>query len=449
MSPSIEPAGLAELRSALRGVVVSGSDRDYDDARRVPDATVDRRPDALVRVTGPADVARVLRFARARSSTVSVRGGGHGVAGHAVAGDIVIDLSALRGVRVDEPARTATVRAGSVWGDVDSATQAYGLAVPGGRFSQTGVAGHTLGGGHGWLSPRHGLSCDNLLRAELVTADGQVVTASETTEPDLFWALRGGGGRFGAVTSFTFRLQPLVGPVLGGLILYSLAEAPEVVATVAELGAQDPGFAGAVVLLSAPPLAFVPGDLVGKPVVGLVPAWLGDPDRGRTLLRPLRTRLRPLAGAAASMSYDVLQSGYDAAVARPVRQQWAGAMLTELPAGRLELLCDAMTEAPSRRSAIVLTRLGAAVAREPAGGTAFGHRDKTWWVQFRAAWTDPSEDDANRHWADLVRTLLGAWESPAEQFETGRRRRLAEVKRHWDPDDVFRHCPPADTDRTR
>lgn len=454
MRHATDPPGsdLAALRAVVHGVVLTAEDHGYDDARRVPNATIDHRPDALVQVTGPADVAEVLRFARARSMSVSVRGGGQDVAGHAVAGDIVIDLSAVRGVRVSPSTRTAFVRAGSLWSDVDAATQAYGLAVPGGRISRTGVAGHTLGGGHGWLSPQHGLTCDNLVQVELVTAAGDLVTANVTSNADLFWAVRGGGGNFGVVTSFTFGLHPLAAEVLGGLVLYNLAEAPEVAATVAELCAADPAFAGAVVLLSAPPLPFVPGDLVGTPVVAVVPAWLGDPDRGRSFLRPLWDRLRPIAGWSEPMPYAVLQSRFDSVASQPVRQRWSGALLADPPVAVVELLCDAIAAAPNRRSAIVLAGLGAAVTREPAGGTAFAHRDKPWWLQLRAAWRNPAEDDANAAWVDDVAATVrdtgmhgvclncDTADQPAESaFDPDRLARLRRVKAAWDPDDVFRH----------
>lgn len=213
----IPPEAEAALRALVRGVVLTPDDPGYRDATTLHNGAVERTPAAVVQVGGVEDVVLTIRFARERHLSLSVRGGGHGVAGHAMGGDVVIDLSALRDVTIDPDARTAVVQGGATWADVDAASQAHGLAVPGGRVSHTGVAGLTLGGGEGWLSARHGLSSDNLIAVELVTADGRIVTASETLETRLFWALRGGGGNFGVVTSFTFRLHP-VGPLVLGVL---------------------------------------------------------------------------------------------------------------------------------------------------------------------------------------------------------------------------------------
>lgn len=451
---------IAALRGAVRGVVLLDGEGEYDTARRVHNRLVDQRPGAIVQVATSADIAEVLRFARERGLSTSVRAGGHGVAGHAVAGDLVIDLSTLHGVQVDPVTRTAVVRAGSTWGEVDAATQAHGLAMPGGPVTTTGVAGLTLGGGQGWLSPQYGLTCDNLLSAELVTADGELVVASEESEPELFWALRGGGGNFGVVTSFTFRVQPLNPTVFGGLLLYSLADAHEVTQTVEELLTTHTTFAGAMVLLSAPPAPFVPGDLVGRPVVGVVPAWLGDPDQARPVLRPLWERLRPLADNTGPMPYVALQSIFEQPGAPATRQRWAGTLLPALPPRLIDSLLMATECMPSRPSHIAITRQGAAVGQVAEDATAFPHRAMEWAVQPAAAWMDPADDEPNLAWtkdltgklrADLHGTYLntdgdGSADRTRWAFGPDRYARLQRVKTTWDPADVFHHChhiPPA------
>lgn len=461
--PAAAPADndLADLRAAVHGAVLTPHDSGYDDARRLHNAAVDRRPGALVQVTGAADTAAVLGLARERGLSVSVRGGGHGVAGHALGGDVVIDLSAYRGVRVDASERLAVVRAGSTWNDVDAATTAYGLAVPGGRVSHTGVAGLTLGGGEGWLSPKHGLSSDNLVSVSLVTADGSQVTASESSEPELFWALRGGGGNFGVVTSFTFRLHPIEPLVLGGLMLYRLSDAHQVLGLLHSLHAQGyDELAAAAIFITAPPVAFVPGDLVGRPVLAVVPAWMGDPARGAEVLAALRSRVQPLVDASAPMPYVAMQSMIDDSAPPGMRQRWTGSFLPAIPDSLVDVLIDAAAAVPSPFSHIVVSPQSGAVTRVPADATAYPYRDAAWLVHPVAAWPDPSADEVNLSWVRDLRTAIrGAGEAGtylnldegdagrvAWAFGAARYARLQQVKSAWDPDDVFRHTnhiPPA------
>jgi FAD/FMN-containing dehydrogenase len=460
MNPTI--ADTTELRTAVRGTVLTSGDEGYSDARRLFNGAIDRSPRALVRVTGPNDVAAALEFARRRGLGVSVRGGGHGVAGHALGGDVVIDLSALRGITVNPVTRVAVVGAGSTWGEVDAATQAYVLALPGGRITHTGVAGLTLGGGEGWLSAKHGLTCDNLLSAEVVTADGRVVTASQESEPELFWALRGGGGNFGVVTSFTFRVHPLPPPVLGGMLMYRVADAAEVLGILAELSALGHGeFNAAAVFLSAPPAPFVPGDLVGKPVLAVVPAWLGNPEAGAAVIAPLRTRVRPLVDHAGPMPYVVLQSLLDEGSPSGLRQRWSAGFLPTLPSGLVSDLEDAASSFPNPLAHIIVSRVGGAVSRVAADATAYPHRAESWLVHPVAQWPDAADDAANESWvrdvAAKVRehgetgTYLNVDESGDARvkwaFGAEKYRRLQAVKSTWDPDDVFQHCnhiQPAD-----
>lgn len=457
---AVQAQDIEALRTAVRGVVLLDGEGEYDTARRVQNRLVDRRPGAIVQVATSADIAAVLRFGRERGLSISVRAGGHGVAGHAVAGELVIDLSTLHGIQVDPVARTAVVRAGSTWGEVDTATQAHGLALPGGRVSTTGVAGLTLGGGQGWLSPQYGLTCDNLLSAELVTAAGELVVASEVSEPELFWALRGGGGNFGVVTSFTFGLQPLNPMVFGGLLLYRLADGQEVIQTVDELCREHPAFAGAVTLFKAPPLPFVPDELVGRPVVAVIPAWLDDPEQARSALRPLWERLRPLADNSGPMPYVALQSMLEQPGAPTTRQRWAGTLLPELGTGLMDSLLEANETAPGPVSHIAITRLGTAVGQVADNATAFPHRAMEWMIHPVAAWMDPADDEPNLAWtkdlagklrADQHGTYLnvdgdGSADRTRWAFGPERYDRLQQIKTEWDAADVFHHCnhiPPS------
>lgn len=447
----------ADLEEAVRSAVLTPGNAEYDDARRLHNVAADRKPMALVRISRAADIAGVLEYAAQNGLSVSVRGGGHGVAGHAVGGDLVIDLSAYRGVRVDAEARTAVVRAGSTWGDVDGATAAYGLAVPGGRVSHTGVAGLTLGGGEGWLSPKHGLTCDNLPSVELVTADGRLVTASESTEPDLFWALRGGGGNFGVVTSFTFRLHPIDPLILGGLMLYRLEDAHQVLGILnrlQEVGGRDE-LGAAAVFMTAPPAPFVPGDLAGRPVLGVVPAWLGDPDCGREVLAPLRKVVRPLVDASAPMPYVALQAQLDASAVPGLRHRWSGSFLPAVPEPLVDTLIQATADAPSPHSHIIVSPLSGAVTRMPTESTAVPYRWASWLVHPVGCWPDAAADEVNLAWSrDLGAAIrrfgeIGTYVNLDGELDDARirwafgperYRRLQAIKAEWDPDDMFQHC---------
>jgi FAD/FMN-containing dehydrogenase len=450
----VKPVG--SLQSLVRGRVVTRADASYDEVRAVHNGAVDARPEAIVQVSGLYDVKHTVRFARTSGRSLSVRAGGHGVVGNAVRGDVVIDLSALRAVTVDPVARTAVVRGGATWGDVDAATQAHGLAVPGGRISGTGVGGLTLGGGEGWLSCKHGLSSDNLVAAELVTADGSTVVVREDTAPELFWALRGGGGNFGVVTAFTFRLHPVRPLVLAGMLGYPLSAAPEVLATLAELhAAGEEDFAGAAAFRLAPPAPFVPGDLVGTPIIAVIPTWFGEPEAGKAFLAPLRERVRPVVDAVAPMPYVALQSMLDAGSPKGMRNRWSGALVPELGpalAGRMQ---RSAMRLPGPLSQILISPLPDAVRRLPDDATAFpGRSGGRWMVHPVAVWADATRDDEAAAWvAELTAAVRANGETGSYlnldepddariRWAMGdeRYRRLQRVKAAWDPDDVFRHC---------
>lgn len=452
----LTPAAESALRTLVRGAVRTDGDTGYEDAIALHNGAIVRRPAALVQVSGVGDVVLAIRFARREELSISVRGGGHGVAGHALGGDLVIDLSALRGVRVDPVACTAVVQGGATWADVDAATQAHGLAVPGGRISHTGVAGMTLGGGEGWLSVRHGLTADNLLAVEMVTADGRVVHADAGEAPELFWALRGGGGNFGVVTSFTFRLHPVGPTVVGGMLGYPISAAHDVFATLAQLHASAPDeFGGAASFLTAPPAPFVPGNVVGRPMLAVLPVWFGAADAAAALIRPLRERVRPLVDHVGPMPYLVLQSMLDEQAPRGLRNRWTSGFVPELGSDLITALQDAATRLPSPLSQIAICPLPDAVRRVDEDSTAFPARSGgRWLVHAIAAWPDPAGDEAAAAWvADVAATVrahgqTGSYLNLGEDDDdhvrsamgAARYSRLQQVKLAWDPEDVFRHC---------
>ena len=452
---SAATAVLKGLRGQLTGAVLGPDDAGYDEARAVHNGAIDNRPQAVAQVTGAEDVAAALRTAREHDVTISVKGGGHGVVGHATAGDVVIDLAQLRDVRVDAAGKTAVVGGGARWVDVDVPTSAVGLAVPGGRITHTGVAGLTLGGGEGWLSARYGLTIDSLRSVELVTADGRVLNVDGDSEPDLFWALRGGGGNFGVVTEFRFALHEIEPTILGGMLIYPLAAFADVAAVMESLTAGAPdSWAGAMVILSAPPMPFIPADIVGKPVVSVVPAWSGDVEEGLRFIAPLREKLMPAVDLAAPMPYTVLQSLIDAGNPDGLRNYWSSAFVMTPPSSLAEKFTAAAEAFPTPFNNIIMSPMRGAAARVPAAETAFPVREESWFVHPVGRGADPSTDGAVKSWAkDLVDTLdrievssylnLDSDDSPGRvgfAFGDERMARLQSVKRAWDPDNVFRHC---------
>jgi FAD/FMN-containing dehydrogenase len=316
----------------FRGRLITAHDADYDAARAVWNAAIDRRPRLIARCIGAADVTAAVRFARDHDLAIAIRGGGHNVAGTAVCDDgIVIELSAMRAVRVDPAHRVAWVQGGALWGDVDQETQVHGLATTGGIVSHTGVAGLTLGGGVGWLMRKHGLTIDNLISVDLVTADGELLRASEDEHPDLFWGLRGGGGNFGVVTSFEFRLHP-IGPVaLAGPILWDASEAAKVLRLYRDFVRDAPDELGTVVRFgAAPPLSVIPKDLHGRSVVMVGTCYAGPIDDGERVLRPLRASLTPLLDLIGPSRYVGFQSALDSTVVHGWNYYWKSTHLPEL-----------------------------------------------------------------------------------------------------------------------
>ena len=364
------------LEAAFHGELVRPGDPGYDELRTVFNAMIDRRPALIARCRDAADVAAAVTFGRESGLPVAVYGGGHGVTGNAVCTDgLVIDLRPMKGIEVDPVTRTCRAEAGLTWGELDAATQEHGLAVTGGRVSSTGIAGLVLGSGSGWIERKFGFTVDSLLSVEIVTADGQIRAASDTENPDLFWAIRGGGGNFGVVTSFTFRLHPLGPIVLGGMLMYPAPMAAAVIRNFRDFMATAPDeVGGAVALVTAPDEEFVPEPVRGQPVVGVVLCYAGSPEEGEKALRPLREFGPPPLDLVQPMPYVALQRLIDAGNPEGLRNYWTAEFLTGLPDDAVQQVTERHLTAPSPFTQVIIVAGGGAVARVPSGRTALGQR---------------------------------------------------------------------------
>ena len=441
----------------LRGRLIDPDHPDYDKARAVWNGAIDRRPSLIAQCIGSTDVMAAVRFARDHDLEIAIRGGGHNVAGTAVCDDgIVIDLSAMRGVRVDPANRRAWVQGGALWGDVDHETQAHGLATTGGIVSHTGVAGLTLGGGIGWLMRRHGLTVDNLLAVDLVTANGELLRASEYEHPDLFWALRGGGGNFGVVTSFEFRLHEVGPTVLAGPIIFDASDAVEVLRFYREFVRDAPDELGTVVRFgTAPPLPVIPAHLHWRPVMIVGCCYAGSIDEGERQLRPLRAYRTPLLDLVGPKSYADFQRAIDSTVVHGWNYYWKSTHLPELSDDLVDVIAEHAFSASSLRSYIAIFHLGGAVSSVAPGATAFGNRQASHAITLDAVWR-PGEDYGERDtsWTRRFFAALGPYregvyinfldgdEDPdrvREAYGDSIYHRLVDVKTTYDPDNVFHH----------
>jgi FAD/FMN-containing dehydrogenase len=451
---------VAAFRAAFGGEVVTPGDETYENARAVWNGMVTTRPTLIARCQTLADIVSAVDLARAMDTSPAVRAGGHSVAGLSSCDGLVIDLSAMRGVRVDPERRVAVVEPGVTWADYDAATAAHGLASTGGLVSSTGVAGLTLGGGIGWLQRKYGLACDNLIGADVVTSSGELVHASDTDRPDLMWGLRGGGGNFGVVSSLEFSLHP-VSTVLGGLMLFGWDKAAEVLATFREWtdDLPDEGSMLAVVM-TAPPEPFVPDVLVGCPVVGIVGCWCENLDAGQAALGSLRA-LKPAVDLFGPMPYPALQGMLDGGAQSGARNYFRAGYAADLSAPMVDVLLEHGSRLPSPMSAIHIHQMGGAVARVAAGATAFGNRGTPFAYNLVSTWTDPNEDarhiEANRALAAALEPTStgGAYVNFLGDEGSARIRaaygestydRLSQLKRTYDPGNLFRrnqNIPPA------
>ena len=411
---ALAEAAVEALRGSLRGRLVTPDHAEYDQARTIWNAMIDRRPALIVRCAGAADVVCAVRFARGHGLLVSVRGGGHNIAGNAVCdGGLTIDLTPMKSVRIDPKGMTARVEPGVTLGEFDHDAQAFGLATPTGINSTTGLAGLTLGGGFGWLSRRFGLTIDNLLSADVVTAAGELVRASATENPDLFWAIRGGGGNFGVVTSFEFRMHKVGPTVLSGLIIHPLAAAGDVLRFYREFIASTPDeFVCWFVLRLAPPLPFLPPEWHGKPILALAVCYTGDLTEGERVAKPLRDFGKPIADIVGPMPYTAWQTILDPLLTPGARNYWKSHDFRELPDGLIDVLVKHARTIPDPQTEIACAQLGGAVERVPNEATAYSHRDGRWVMNVHGRWSEPAKDAECMAWA---RGLFAA----AAPFATG------------------------------
>ncbi len=388
-----------ELRERVRGDVIVPGDGGYEEARKVYNAMIDRRPAVVVRAVNAGDVIAAVTFARERGLDLAIRGGGHSVPGFGTCDEgVVIDLARMRGVRVDPASRTARAEGGATWGDFNAATHAFGLATTGGIISTTGVAGLTLGGGIGYLARGFGLSCDNLVSADVVTADGRFLVASATENDDLFWALRGGGGNFGVVTALEFRLHP-VKDIYGGPMFYELDETENVLRFFREYIADAPEQMGAFpAFQTAPPLPFIPEDRHGDTFVAMVACWAGPVEDGERALRPFHDVAPVVAEHVGPMPYPALNGAFDALVPPGLQHYWKAAFVKELTDDAIAAHAEHGPEVPVVTSTMHIYPINGAVHRVAPGATAFGHRDASFAPVIAGMWPDPAQNEANIAW---------------------------------------------------
>jgi FAD/FMN-containing dehydrogenase len=404
----IASSTVQQLSSRFRGELLTPSDSGYDTARKVFNGAIDRRPALIARCSGPDDVIQAVNLARAENLLVAVRGTGHNVAGYAVCDDgLVIDLSPMKGIEVDAARRTVRVEGGCTWGEVNDALQPHGLAATGGFVSVTGVSGLTLGGGLGWLVRKHGLALDNLLSARVVLADGRVVTASARENDDLFWAIRGGGGNFGIVTSFEFTVHP-VGNVLAGIVLHPAATARAAISRWRDLEATAPDeLTQGALLFHFPDDPSAPDALRGAAVVGLGGVYAGRPEEGEKILRPLREYGPPLVDTFEAMPYNKAQRMADFLWPTGLHGYWKSSYLTSLSDAAIDVVSSYFETVPSPRTVIVLEHNGdSAWDRVPETDTAFGYRAWPYNFVVTSAWTDPGDTDRNVRWTRELFTAM-------------------------------------------
>jgi len=451
---NLEAGKIEELKGVFKGEVLLPSDGAYDGARQIWNAMIDKRPAVIARCATTSDVVRGVNFARDNRLLLAVRGGGHNIAGNALCDDgLVIDLSQMKTAIVDPGARRVTIEGGATLADLDAATQAHGLATPVGINSTTGIAGLTLGGGFGWLSRKYGLTVDNLESAEVVTAAGDVVRASATEHPDLFWALRGGGGNFGVVTRFEFRLHPVGPDVLSGPIVYPISEAKSVLQQYREFIATAPDELNVWnVLRKAPPLPFLPERFHGQEIIALALIYAGDPKKGESLVEPLRTFGTPLGEHVGVQPYVAWQQTFDPLLTAGARNYWKSHNFTTLDDGLFDVVVDYVGKLPSPQCEIFFGAIGGATTRPAPDSAAYAQRDANFVMNFHGRWEDPIDDERCIAWArDFFNATApfasgGVYVNFMTADETDRVRsaygpnydRLAQVKRKYDPNNLFR-----------
>ena len=443
---------LGQLREQVRGEVVTAEDGAYEEARRVYNAMIDRRPRVIVRCAGPDDVAAAVNFARESGLDLAVRGGSHSVPGFGTADEaVVIDLSRMQAVDVDAGTSTARAQGGATWGAFNDATHAHGLATTGGIISTTGIGGLTLGGGIGYLSRGFGLSCDNLLSAEVVTADGRMLSVSDQENEDLFWAIRGGGGNFGVATSLEYQLHP-VGEIYGGPMLYELDDAATVLKFYREFIQDAPEeFGGFPAWQIAPPLPFIPEDRHGDTFLVFVACWAGPVEEGEAALQPFREVAPVVAEGLGAMPYPALNSAFDALVPPGLQHYWKANFVKELTDEAIAAHLEHGPKVPVVNSTVHIYPINGACHRVGPEETAFAYRDATFATVIAGMWPDPAQNEANIAWvrdfydATAPHSEEGGYVNFMADDDQDRVRvnykenydRLVAVKRKYDPDNLF------------
>jgi len=449
----IDTIRLTALRINFAGQLILPENAAYDESRKVFNAMHDRRPDVIARCVSTADVVAAVQFARENGLAPAVRCGGHSVAGlSSCDGGLLIDLGGLKKIEVDPQTRTAVAGGGVIWGEFDAATQQHGLHTPGGRVTTTGLGGFTTGGGYGWTSSKYGLTCDNLISAEVVLADGSVVTANERENADLFWGIRGGGGNFGIVTEFKFRLHPLGPIVLAGLALWPIDRAATVMRAWRDyMDAAPDELSTGCAVVTAPPEPFVPEPMRGRPAVAMVGMYVGDPAEGVKVLQPLRD-LAPAVDLFQPMPYCAFQGLLDPMVPKGLRSYWRGEYLKELSNGAI----DAFVEHAPRLAAsgmpfsqIIFLRIGQGVAGVDDEATAFSHRDAAYLFHPISMWQDPADDGrmiaATRAFCEAMRPFatgaaylnFTAEDRVRDAYGEAKYTRLVALKDRYDPGNLF------------
>ncbi len=451
---TLDTQQLDGLRARLRGTLALPGDPGYDAARTIWNAMIDRRPAAVVRAAGAGDVIAAVSFARDHDLVLAVRGGGHNIAGNAVCeGGLVLDLTPMKSVRVDPAAKTARVEPGVTLGEFDRECQAFGLATPTGINSTTGIAGLTLGGGFGWLSRKYGLTVDNLISADVVTADGRLLHASEKENPELFWAIRGGGGNFGVVTSFEYRLHAM-GQVVAGLLVHPIANAKGLFEEYRKVTSAAPEELTCwIVLRKAPPLPFVPAEWHGKEVMVLAFCWVGAAEPGLQAAAKLQAIGKPVGQMVSPMPLTAWQSAFDPLLTPGARNYWKSHDFTKLDDGLVSVILDAVGKLPTGDCEVFIGHLGGAVNKVAAGATAYPHRDVLYVMNVHTRWNDAAQDKTCIAWArelfDKTATYAtgGVYVNFMPEDETQRvaagaygpnYRRLAKLKAKVDPKNLFR-----------
>ena len=449
--------GVVEAFAAtFRGDLIGPADPGYDGAPLVWNGMIDKYPALIAQCTGTADVAAAVRFGREHDLAVAVRGRGHNVAGNALNdGGLVIDLSQMRGVHVDPVKRTVRAQPGANWGDVDRETQLFGLVTPGGEVSTTGIAGFTLSGGMGMLRRKWGLACDNLLAVEIVTAAGEIIQASQTSHPDLFWAVRGGGGNFGIVTWFKYQLYPLGPEVASAIVLYPLADAPAIMRAWREFTREAPvEITSEVIFNSLPPFPDLPAEMHGAPTVFVGAVYAGPADEGERALRPLREFATPIIDLSGRPTYVQSQSAFDASFPDGRRNYWKSLFVDELADELLEATIALGAERPTADTIIVLRHLGGAMSQVPDDATAYANRRALFNLSIDGTWEDPRDDERVIAWtreawramrepsnAGVYLNFAGLGEENELLARAGfgpNYERLRQIKRRYDPDNLFR-----------